>query len=76
MGSERDRLNRSLKVSDHIIVPSAALYRAQARLDQAEAIIAAISAVCSRLAALLDRAPAARGEQALKIRRAWLRASA
>ena len=63
-------------MSDHIIGPSAALYRAQARLEQAEAIVAAISAVCSRFAALFARAPAAKGEQAMTIRRAWLRASA
>jgi hypothetical protein len=67
---------QELKVSDYIVVPSAALYRAQARLEQAEAIVAAISALWSRLAAIFNRAPAAKGEQALTIRRAWLRASA
>jgi len=63
-------------VSTMIIVPSNTVYRARARLAQAEAIIAAISAAYDRLAAFFTRVPPAKDEGALSIRRAWLRASA
>jgi hypothetical protein len=59
-----------------IVVPSATAFRARQRLEQAEAIIAACVAAYQRVAALFTRVPAARGEQALSIRRAWFRASA
>jgi hypothetical protein len=59
-----------------ITVPRSALYRAQARLAQAEAIVEAFASMYNRIAGLLCRAPAARGDDALMIRRAWLRAGA
>ena len=59
-----------------IIVPSSTAHRARARLAQAEAIIEGFAAAYVRLAALFTRVPAATDEDALSIRRAWLRASA
>jgi hypothetical protein len=59
-----------------IIVPRRTLYRAQARLAQAEAIVDAFSRLAAGIAKLFERAPPAKGETALAIRRAWLRASA
>ncbi len=46
------------------------------RLEQAEAIIAGLSAAYGRISALFKPLPAAKDEQAMTIRRAWLRASA
>jgi len=63
-------------VYGHIIAPSHTIWRAQMRLEQAEAIIAGLSALHGRICALLRRAPAAKDERAMAIRRAWLRASA
>jgi len=63
-------------MSTMIIVPSCTAHRARARLAQAEAIIAGFAAAYDRLVALFTRVPSAKGEQALSIRRAWLRASA
>jgi hypothetical protein len=64
-------------VSEYIIAPRSTLCRARMRLEQAEAIIAGFTAAYGRIAALFSpRAPAAKGEEALSIRRAWLRASA
>ena len=63
-------------MSKMIVVPSSTAYRARARLAQAEALIAGFAAVYDRLAALFTRVPSAKDEQALSIRRAWLRASA
>ena len=63
-------------MSSDIIVPRATIYRARMQLEQAEAIIIGLSAAYERISALFKRAPAAKDEQAMTIRRAWLRASA
>jgi len=63
-------------MSGNIIAPSATICRARMRLEQAEAIISSLSAAYGRISALFQRAPAAKDEQAMTIRRAWLRASA
>jgi hypothetical protein len=70
------RLNRSPKVSAFIIAPSPTIRRAQVRLEQAEAIIAGLSAMYERIAVLFGCRPAAKDERAMAISRARLRASA
>ena len=77
IGSRQGLQKQEFQVSEQVIVvPSATAYRARQRLEQAEAIVAACAAAYVRVAALFTRVPAAKGEQALSIRRAWLRASA
>ena len=50
---------------------------AQVKLERAEAVIDACFDLCASLAAVFTRVvPPATNEEALKIRRAWLRASA
>jgi hypothetical protein len=63
-------------MSETITVPRYASYRAQRKLERAEAVVAALCDVCSNLGALFARIPPAKDEDALSIRRAWLRASA
>ena len=77
MRSRKGPAEQEFQVSEYIIAPRSTLCRAQMRLEQAEAIIASFTAAYDRIAALFSRrAPAAKGDEALSIRRAWLRASA
>ena len=63
-------------MSETITVPRHASYRAQMKLARAEAVVAALCDACNNIGALFARIPPAKDEEALSIRRAWLRASA
>lgn len=64
-------------MSEGITVPRRAGYKAQLKLERAEAVVNAFCEFYADLSALYKRRiPAARGDDALAIRRAWLRASA
>ena len=63
-------------MSETIIVPRHASYRARLKLERADAVVTAFSELLGDVAALFARIPPAKGEEALSIRRAWLRASA
>ncbi len=59
-----------------ITVPSSVAERARARLVKAQRVIGSLSDLHDLVASLFNRAPPARGDEALAIGRAWLRASA
>ena len=60
-----------------ISYPRYAARSAQIKLERAEAVVDAFCEAYQSVATLLARrVPAAKGEKALTIRRAWLRASA
>lgn len=64
-------------MSETITVPRYATYRAQMKLERAEAVVSAFCDAYQGVASLFTRSiPAAKGDAALTIRRAWLRASA
>jgi hypothetical protein len=63
-------------MSETITVPRHASYRARMKLERAEAVVNAFCGFFVDVAALFARIPPAKDEQALSIRRAWLRASA
>ena len=64
-------------MSERIAFPRYAAHRAQMKLARAEAVVNAFCDLYERVAGLFDRRiPAAQSNDALKIRRAWLRASA
>jgi hypothetical protein len=59
-----------------VIVPRSVADRARARRARAQEVLAAFSEVFELVASLFTPMPPARDEDALTIRRAWLRASA
>jgi hypothetical protein len=61
---------------ESITLPPAVAYRARARLMRAQEIVAAFSELYDHVALLFKAVPPAQEEDALTIRRAWLRASA
>lgn len=64
-------------MSERIAFPRYAAYKAQIKLERAEALVAAFSELYDAVARLFTCGiPAAKEDDALKIRRAWLRASA
>ena len=64
-------------MSQTINFPRHASYKAQMKLERAEAVIDAFCDAYASLASLFSCSiPAAKGDDALTIRRAWLRASA
>lgn len=63
-------------MSETITVPRYASYRAQMKLERAEAVVDAFCKFYGDLVAVFTRMPPAKDEAALSIRRAWLRASA
>lgn len=64
-------------MSEGITVPRYAGYRAKMKFERAEAVVSAFCEFYADLAALCTRRiPAAQDDDALVIRRAWLRASA
>ena len=64
-------------MSERIAFPRYPGYRAQVKLARAEAVVNAFCDFYEDLAGLFyRRIPAAKNEDALTIRRAWLRASA
>ena len=64
-------------MSERIAFPRYAAYKAQMKLARAEALVDAFSELYDAVAGLFTRGiPAAREDDALEIRRAWLRASA
>jgi hypothetical protein len=63
-------------MSETITIPRYASYRARMKLERAEAVVAALCDFFNDIGALFARIPPAKDEDALSIRRAWLRASA
>jgi hypothetical protein len=64
-------------MSQEVTFPRHASFEAQMKLERAEAVVKAFCEFCADLAALYPhRIPAAQDDDALVIRRAWLRASA
>lgn len=64
-------------MSEQINFPRYAAYQAQMKLERAEAVVNAFCEIYDAAARLFTRSiPAAKENEALKIRRAWLRASA
>ncbi len=64
-------------MAETITVPRYAAYKAQMKLERAEAVVNAFSEIYDAVAGLFARRiPAAQESDALAIRRAWLRASA
>ena len=62
---------------ERIAFPRYAAHKAQMKLARAEALVDAFSELYDAVAGLLPHGiPAARDDDALNIRRAWLRASA
>jgi hypothetical protein len=63
-------------MSATITVPSRVAYRARVGLARAEQVVDSLSELFDLVASLFAHRPPAQDDEALTIRRAWLRASA